>query len=324
VRRDVQAASVAAPSFPIETCAELADSGAAIEAMHAYVRQLSVTASRRRLRGEDVCDQSLPVELFALRPPRTAVPPLVLLGGMGPLAGANGFARACAVFGESREIVLLQACSIPDRTQAVLADAQSRSVSSPEHVAVVDALDAALHEAMRHVTSPSRAIDVIALCNAAHAFLPEVFARMANRDVRLISLAECVVDALVHRAGAALILSTVGTRVARVFTRRFDEEGIRYVEPSDAMQEELTRAIYAGIKALDWKTAAAAGEAVLTELLVANRDVDCIVAGCTEIPQILELLQRSASDALKKRLAAIEILDPVELAFQTMADGRTA
>ena len=321
----MQAASVAASSFAVETCAELAASVAAIEAMHAYVRRLSVTASRRRLRGEDVCDQGLPVELFALRPPRTAVPPLVLLGGMGPLAGANGFARACAVFGESREIVLLQACSIPDRTGAVLADARSRGATSPEHVAVVDALDAALHEAVGHVTSPSRAIDVIALCNAAHAFLPEVFERMANRHVRLISLAECVVDALARRAGAALILSTVGTRVARVFTRRLDEEGLRYVEPSDAIQEELMRAIYAGVKALDWKTAAAAGEAVLTELLAANPDVDCIVAGCTEIPEILELLKRSGSGDLKKRLADIEVLDPVELALQAVAgNGRAA
>jgi len=323
--RNVRAAGLAAPSFAIETCAELANSGAAIEAMLAYVRQLSVTASRRRLRGEDVCDQSLPVELFALRPPRTAVPPLVLLGGMGPLAGANGFARACAAFGESREIVLLQACSIPDRTRAVLADAQSPNGTSPEHAAVVGALDAALHEAIRHVTSPSRAIDVIALCNAAHAFLPEVFARMANDRVRLISLAECVVDTLAHRSGAALILSTLGTRVARVFTRRLDDEGVRYVEPSDAIQEELTRAIYAGVKALDWKTAAAAGEAVLTEILAANPDAGCIVAGCTEIPQILELLKRSGSDELKERLKGIEVLDPAELAFRAVAgSGRAA
>jgi aspartate/glutamate racemase len=148
---------------------------------------------------------------------------------------------------------------------------------------------------------------------------------MANADVRLISLAECVVGALAHRSGTALILSTDGTRVARVFTRRLDEQGVRYVEPSEAIQEELMRAIYEGVKALDWKIAAAAGEAVLTEILAANPDVDCIVAGCTEIPQILALLQRSASDALKKRLAGVEVLDPVELAFQAVAgNGRAA
>jgi aspartate racemase len=317
----VQAAALPAPSFAIETCAEFTTSGAAIEAMHAYVRRLSITASRRRLRGEDVSDQSLPVGLFALRPPRTAVPPLVLLGGMGPLAGANGFARACALFGESREIVLLQACSVPDRTRAILADTRFRGAVSPDHAAVVRAVDAALREAIRHVTSPWRAIDVIALCNAVHAFLPEVFRRMTGGDVRLISLAKCVAAALARRSRPALILSTVGTRAGRVFTRHLDEEGVRYVEPSDRIQDELMRAIYAGVKALDWTTAFEAGEAVLTEMLATNPDIDCVVAGCTEIPQILDLLTRTGSADLRKRLARIDVIDPVELAFQAIARG---
>ncbi|HYR27749.1 MAG TPA: aspartate/glutamate racemase family protein [Thermoanaerobaculia bacterium] len=317
----MQTATVPAPSFVIDPCSGFTDSRAAIEAMDAYARRLSVTASRRRLRGEDVSDQSLPVELFALRPPGTAVPPLVLLGGMGPLAGANGFRRACAIFGESREIVLLQACSVPDRTRAVLADARFRSGVSPEHVAVVRALDAALREAIRHVSPPGRAIDVIVLCNAAHAFLPEVLGRMTSGDVRLISLAERVVDALARRPGPALILSTTATRLSRIFTRRLDETGVRYVEPSDPIQEELMRAIYAGVKALDWKTAAAAGEAVFTGTFATSPDVRCVVAGCTEIPPLLELLGRTGSRELRERLARIEILDPVELAFNALADG---
>lgn len=222
---------------------------------------------------------------------------------MGPLAGANGFARACSRFGESREIVLLQACSVPDRTQAVLAE---------EHAAVVRALEAALSEAIGHVASTRRPVDVIVLCNAAHAFLPEVL----RTDIHLISLAECVVAALrQRRSKPALILSTAGTRISRVFTRRLDEEHIPYVEPSAPIQETLMRAIYQGVKALDWETASAAGEAVMTELLAANTDIGCIVAGCTEIPQILDLLQRTGSEDLRKRLARLDVVDPVELAL---------
>src|SRR6185436_12140845 len=143
----------------LNACAEFVESGAAIEAIHASMQRLSASAAERRLRGEEVCDQDFPVELFALRPARTTLPPLVLLGGMGPLAGAEGFVRACAMFGDRREIVLLQACSVPDRTQAVLAD---------EHAPVVHALETALREAVRHVSSTRRPIDVIVLCNAAH------------------------------------------------------------------------------------------------------------------------------------------------------------
>ena len=309
-------------SFAVDECTEFVESGAAIEATHAWIRGLSASAAERRLRGEEVCDQNFPVELFALRPARTTLPPLVLLGGMGPLAGARGFVRACAIFGERREILLLQACSIPDRTRAVLADARMQGEArrgagiSPEHVAVVRALEAALGEAVRHVISMRRPIDVIALCNAAHAFLPGVFARTGSGDVRLVSLVESVVEELGRRrARPALILSSVGTRVSRIITRRLDEAGIAYVEPSDRLQEALMRAIYEGLKALDWETASAAGGQVFAELLATGTDIGCIVAACTEIPQILDLVKRTGSEDLQERLSRIDVVDPVELAL---------
>lgn len=284
-------------------------------------------------------DQDFPVELFALRPAHPALAPLVLLGGMGPLAGAKGFVRACSMFGESREIVLLQACSIPDRTQAALADARSQTGSSPEHVAVGCALEAALDEAVRHVTSTRRPIDVIVLCNAAHAFFSLPVARdplpasqstghgsqstghgSRATNVRLISLVECVVGALGrHPSGPALILSSLGTRVSRIFPRRLEQAGIAYVEPSDRIQDVLMRAIYEGLKALDWETASAAGEAVFTELLGAGTDIGCIVAACTEIPQIVELVKRTGSEDLRARLSRIDVVDPVELALHAVA-----
>lgn len=273
-------------------------------------------AAERRRRGEDVRDQDFPVELFALRPACPAHAPLVLLGGMGPLAGAKGFARACSLFGESREIVLLQACSVPDRTKAALADARAQTGVSPEHVAVSCALDAALHEAVRHVTPTGRTIDVIVLCNAAHAF----FSLPRSPNVRVFSLVECVVEALGRQGSRpALILSSLGTRVSRIFPRRLAEAGIAYVEPSDRIQEALMRAIYAGLKALDWETASAAGEAVFAELLAAGADIGCIVAACTEIPQILDLLKRTGSEGLRDRLSRIDVVDPVELALQAVA-----
>jgi aspartate/glutamate racemase len=296
------------------------ESGAAIDAITAYIQRLSTRAAELRFRGEEVRDQSFPVELFALRPACTVLPPLVLLGGMGALAGANGFARACSIFGESREIVLLQACSVPDRTQAIVADANCRSGISPEHAAVAGMLEAALHEAIGHVASARRPIDVIALCNAAHAFLPGVFARTKRDDVRQISLVECVVDALARRRSQrpALILSSLGTRISRIFTRRFDEMGIAYVEPSDRAQETLMRAIYEGLKALHWQSASAAGEALFAELLATGADLGCIVAACTEIPQIIDLLKRTGSEGLRERLSRIDVIDPVELAFHAV------
>jgi len=288
-----------------------------MEAVLAYLRRFSASAAEQRLRGEDVRDQNFPVELFALRPSATTLPPLVLLGGMGPLAGAEGFARACSIFGESREILLLQACSVPDRTQAAIADARCPDGISPEHRAVVRALETALCEAIRHVTSTRRPIDVLVLCNAAHAFLPGV-ARTGRGDLRLISLVECVVDALERRRSSrpALILSSLGTRISRIFTRRLDEKGIPWVEPADRIQVALMRAIYDGLKAFDPETASAAGQAVFAEIFATSTNFDCIVAGCTEIPPILAMVSQTGSEDLRKRLSRIDVVDPVELALQ--------
>src|SRR6185436_8225446 len=208
----------------LNACAEFVESGAAIEAIHASMQRLSASAAERRLRGEEVGDQDFPVELFALRPARTTLPPLVLLGGMGPFAGAQGFARACSLFGESREILLLQACSIPDRTQAILADARSATGVSVEHGVLVSMLAAARQAAIDRVITPHRMIDVVMLCNAAHAFLPDGVARGGNERVQSISLVDCVVDALRQRcSGPALILSAEGTRLSGIYTRRLEE-----------------------------------------------------------------------------------------------------
>lgn len=306
-----------AQAFAVGACTEFVRSGEAIEAVQSYIRRLSAIAVRRRVSGEEVCDQDFPVEIFALRPARTTGSPLVLLGGMGPLAGAEGFARACSLFGESREIVLLQACSIPDRTQAILADARSATGVSMEHGVLVSMLDAARQAAIDRVITPHRPIDVVMLCNAVHAFPPAGAARPGNERVRSISLVDCVVDALRRRpSGPALILGAEGTRLSRIYTRPLAEARIPYVEPSARLQRALMRAIYEGVKAFDWNVAAEHGAAVLEELLWANPDVECIVAGCTEIPKILETLKSTATRELAARLSRMEILDPVELAFR--------
>ena len=79
------------------------------------------------------------------------------------------------------------------------------------------------------------------------------------------------------------------------------------------------RAIYEGLKALGWETASAAGEAVFAELLATSTDIGCIVAACTEIPPILDLLKRTGREDLKKRLSRIDVVDPVELALSGAA-----
>src|ERR1700759_2857319 len=81
----------------------------AINAILSYQEWLQDFSRERGRLGKETCDQSHPTEIFGLRPACPPAPPLVLLGGMGPLAGADGYERACRRFQDTRELVLFQA-----------------------------------------------------------------------------------------------------------------------------------------------------------------------------------------------------------------------
>src|ERR1035437_5112564 len=95
---------------------------AAVQAMAGYEAALRENALRMRSNGLTVTDQDQPAEVFCLLPVRPPRPPLALIGGMGPLAGAMAFRRACARFRDSRAVVLYQVCSMPDRSTVILGE----------------------------------------------------------------------------------------------------------------------------------------------------------------------------------------------------------
>jgi len=71
---------------------------AALKAIADYQVTLHQSAMLRRTNGMTVTDQDQPEEAFCLCPIRPSAPPLVIIGGMGPLAGAQAFRNACARF----------------------------------------------------------------------------------------------------------------------------------------------------------------------------------------------------------------------------------
>ncbi len=301
----------ATASIAVERRTELTSSARAVDAITSYRRELLAEATERRRRGEEVRDQTFRVESFALRPASVTHRPLVLVGGMGPVAGADGFERACRRFGETREIVLLQACAVPDRTRALVAG---------EHDALVSALVHAVHAALGLVTSPHRPVDVIVLCNAAHAVLPTVMRSVGRTDeIRWTSLVDCTAAELSRRGqGPSVLLASTGTRVGRVYSHRFDVDGIEYREPSERLQRQLMRAIYDGVKALDGETALDAGGRVFADVLDEHPGATRVVTACTEISEILAGLRSNGSAALRDRLSKADVIDPVELAFDAL------
>lgn len=243
--------------------------------------------------------------------------PLVLLGGMGPAAGADGFIAACERFGSEREIVLYQACDVPCRTSALLAEQPE-----PARAMVLDALEAAMLDALACLSPSGWPATLLVLCNTAHAFLPEAVARIERREPRTtphfrwLSLVESAVMAA-RRAGMRrmICLNTTGTRAARLYARRFEEEGIVCIEPGGTIHASLMCAIMSGVKAFDDDVCAEAGGAFFRALIRSRPRADALVAGCTEIPRMIRSVLAGGDRRIADFLSRLVIIDPLDAAL---------
>jgi len=287
-------------------------------------------AARRRLErrvralaeaGKAPVDQAFPEEALGLEPPSASKRPLLLLGGMGPLAGLEGFERAVKLFGNERRIMLLQACATPDRTEAARA-----GEGSPAWRAVAAALEGALSLAATRL--PETEVDWIVLCNSAHAFLPEAWARFTQRRPalaarwRMISLVDAAA-AQAEMAGhaQALLAATDGARQSGVYSRAFAQRGLTLIEPDADLQARLMRAIYNGVKSMDDEETLAAGSAFFEGARARYPQTSCLIAGCTEVPPILETIRDRGAAALRDWLADVDVVDPTAAALAACRDG---
>jgi len=285
----------------------------AIAALNAYVAALhSAAAGSGR-------DQAVPIEVFRLQPRRPAFGPLLLIGGMGPLAGAEGFLRACRRFGDRRVLVLFQACSVPDRTAAILAAIEGRAEASIRRRELVTALVSAL-AAGAAACPDSGPLACVVLCNSAHYFLAEACAELATTQpriaarLRLHSLIRGVVAKLVTAKPKRILLATTtGTLRGQLYSGPLAEAGVAQQVPDEDLQEILMEAIYAGVKGGDRQATLRAGSRFFSAVMARYPEVDALLAGCTEIPTILAEVSGGGAPRLKSFLAGTTCYDPVEL-----------
>lgn len=91
-------------SFKRRNCLSLKTVRQALLATTVYQQQLKTIAQSHNDLGKVISNADYPTELFTLRAKQTEMPPLVLIGGMGALAGIAGFSSACKMF-PKREII---------------------------------------------------------------------------------------------------------------------------------------------------------------------------------------------------------------------------
>jgi aspartate racemase len=283
-----------------------------------YQAALCEEASRRRSNGLTVTDQDQPDEVFCLCPARPDHPPLAIIGGMGPLSGALAFRQACARFQDSRAVVLYQACSMPDRSAVILGEGHP---DTPLCRGMAFRLAAAVRLAVELAPAASQPARCMIACNSAHYFWPRVvddLRQAAARPckVRMISLVESSLEALGREScGRALLLATEGARVGQVFSAPCRDRGIAFDEPSPSLSRLLMRAIYEGMKALDDRRTVEIGNEYFETVSRSGQAYDCVLAGCTELALMVDLLRRNGSPTVAAFLSRVKVIDPVEEAL---------
>jgi aspartate/glutamate racemase len=262
-------------------------------------------------------DQAHRSEILFLDIPQSSEPPIFLLGGMGPLAGLEGLEAACQYWGNRRPLFLYQACHIPCRTSAILAE---RSGNINDTKQLVQALGQAIAQ-VRHYFENSE-IRLLVLCNTAHYFLPAALLWLKQHQpelaarIALVSLPQAGVAGVKTASPHCVVpLSTTGTRIAGIYTQALTAADLPFVLVSEEAQELLHQAIYVGIKATDIEKALHWGNAFFQQLLEQAPTSDVLLAGCTEIPPLCHLLLEQGIVPVQQFLATTKIINPLEIAI---------
>ena len=290
----------------------------AVKAIVDYQVALHESAMLRRTNGMTVTDQDQPEEAFCLCPTRTSAPPLVIIGGMGLLAGAQAFRNACVRFRDSRAVVLYQACSVPDRSTVILGERRPDTLRCH---AMAAKLTAAVRYAVNLAPPGSVPARCIIACNSAHYFwrlVVDDLKRTSLRrcEVRMVSLVESAVQALKGQCcKRALLLATEGARVGQVFSAPCRDAGIAIDEPPPTLSLLLMSTIFEGMKSLDERRAVELSNEFFEAILRSGRDYDCLVTACTELPLTVDLLRLRGSAPVVAFLSGVKVVDPLQEAL---------
>ena len=199
-----------------------------------------------------------------------------VLGGMGPDATVDFMAKVIAMTDASRDqdhvrMLVDHNPQVPNRQEAILAGGED---PGPALAAMAAGLEA-------------RGADFLVIpCNTAYVFEEAILAATSIPLISIITESVEAVRASAPEATSVGLLATDGCLQAGIYQAGIEFAGMTVVLPTAAEVEEIMALINA-VKAggLDERTAAAMSG--LAAALVA-RGVDAIIAGCTEIPLVLD------------------------------------
>lgn len=196
-----------------------------------------------------------------------------VLGGMGPDATVDFMAKVIALTPAEKDqdhirMLVDHDPTVPNRQAAILRDGDDPSP--------------ALTDMGRRLQRAGAEFLVIP-CNTAYVFAQGIIDAVT---IPLVSIIDVTIDALPDSCNRAGLLATDGCVRARVYQDAMDARGIAAVLPSD---EEMTRLMELVTRIKGGDQASDIGDAMrgIANALVA-RGAGAVIAGCTEIPLVLE------------------------------------
>jgi aspartate racemase len=241
--------------------------------------------------------------------------PLIgIMGGLGPAATVDFYAKVVAATRAARDqdhvrLIIDGDPTVPDRSAAVTGRGES---SAPALIAKARRLAAA-------------GADVLAMpCNSAHAYEAEI--RRAV-DLPFVSIVEETVRAArghlsggSGRGSAVGVLATSATKAARLYPTAFTVHEVAVVEPDEAGEAAFMSLLYR-IKGGEERQQAVRDAMAALACQLVTQGAGVIVAGCTEVPLVLDQASLSAALAAEGLPGAVFIDSSAALADAIVALG---
>lgn len=202
---------------------------------------------------------------------------LGIIGGMGPLATVDLFGKIVNQTEANSDndhihILIDNNTSIPDRTSYILGKGKNP-------------IDEIVSSAIK---LENMGADFLVMpCNTAHYFYNDIIKNISIPFLNMIDeTAKYILNNNTNTKKVGL-LSTTGTIQAKVYDNIFEKYNIEVVKPETKYQQVIMNLIY-GIKKGEKKFDMDEIYTVLNHLK--EKEVECIILGCTELPVAFEML----------------------------------
>jgi aspartate racemase len=202
-----------------------------------------------------------------------------ILGGMGPEATAYFFGLIIkhTQAGKDQDhipIIIYNNPKIPPRTDALLHEGPSPLPLLRQGI---------------HLLKKAGADFIVIPCITAHAFVLQLEAKEKTHLLDILEETQAYARKKIPGLRRAGLIASTGSVKAEIFDRAFSGAGIKIIKPSAAEQKKVMEAIF-GKKGIKAGFTSGQPKKLILEAArrLVQRGAEAVIAGCTEVPLVLQ------------------------------------